>query len=95
MSAWKRLGGHQEGLHVTVVEALPRVLGGVTAPEIAAFYERVHRARRRLRTGVRSCRWKAAGSLHCVWRTARDGRRPCVMGGVIRTPTAEAAGIEV
>jgi 3-phenylpropionate/trans-cinnamate dioxygenase ferredoxin reductase subunit len=33
----------KRGLHVTVLEALPRVLARVTAPELSAFYERVHR----------------------------------------------------
>jgi 3-phenylpropionate/trans-cinnamate dioxygenase ferredoxin reductase component len=32
----------KHGLVVTVIEALPRVLARVTAPEISAFYERVH-----------------------------------------------------
>lgn len=31
------------GLEVTVLEMLPRVLGRVTAPEVSAFYARVHR----------------------------------------------------
>jgi 3-phenylpropionate/trans-cinnamate dioxygenase ferredoxin reductase subunit len=35
--------GIKRGLKVTVIEALPRVLARVTAPEISAFYERVHR----------------------------------------------------
>ena len=30
-------------VHVTVLEALPRVLARVTAPELSAFYEQVHR----------------------------------------------------
>ncbi|MFP6850475.1 MAG: FAD-dependent oxidoreductase [Pseudomonas sp.] len=34
----------KEGLKVTVLEALPRVLARVTAPEVSAFYENVHRA---------------------------------------------------
>ncbi|MBD8561842.1 FAD-dependent oxidoreductase [Pseudomonas fluorescens] len=33
----------KRGLQVTVLEALPRVLARVTAPEISAFYEQVHR----------------------------------------------------
>jgi len=33
----------QCGLHVTVLEALPRVLARVTAAEVSAFYERIHR----------------------------------------------------
>ena len=31
------------GMHVTVLEAMPRVLQRVTAPEVSAFYTRVHR----------------------------------------------------
>jgi len=45
--------GIKKGLKVTVLEALPRVLARVTAPEISAFYERVHRSRGvDLRTGA-------------------------------------------
>ena len=35
----------QQGLHVTVLEAQPRVLARVTAPELSAFYESAHRKR--------------------------------------------------
>jgi len=61
-------------LHVTVVEALPRVLARVTAPEISAFYERVHRGHGvDLRTGVGVHALEGSGdpALWC-WRTARD-----------------------
>ncbi|MEZ5497854.1 MAG: FAD-dependent oxidoreductase [Steroidobacteraceae bacterium] len=34
--------GIKKGLGVTVIESLPRVLARVTAPEVSAFYERVH-----------------------------------------------------
>jgi 3-phenylpropionate/trans-cinnamate dioxygenase ferredoxin reductase subunit len=34
----------KRGMQVTVLEALPRVLARVTAPELSAFYERIHRA---------------------------------------------------
>jgi 3-phenylpropionate/trans-cinnamate dioxygenase ferredoxin reductase subunit len=45
--------GIKGGLQVTVLEAAPRVLARVAAPEISAFYERAHRARGvDLRTGV-------------------------------------------
>lgn len=45
--------GIKVGLAVTVIEALPRVLARVAAPEISAFYEQVHRRRGvDLRTGV-------------------------------------------
>ncbi len=41
------------GLEVTVLESMPRVLQRVTAPEMSAFYERVHReAGVEVRTGV-------------------------------------------
>lgn len=41
------------GLHVTVLEGLPRVLARVTAPPVSAFFERVHReAGVDLRTGA-------------------------------------------
>lgn len=33
------------GLQVTVVEAMPRILARVTAPEMSTFYERAHRRR--------------------------------------------------
>jgi 3-phenylpropionate/trans-cinnamate dioxygenase ferredoxin reductase component len=43
----------KRGLRVTVLEALPRVLARVTAPEMSIFYERVHRdAGVDVRTGV-------------------------------------------
>ena len=45
--------GIKSGLSVTVLEAAPRVLARVAAPEISAFYERAHRRRGvDLRTGV-------------------------------------------
>lgn len=45
--------GVKSGLSVTVLEATPRVLARVAAPEISAFYERAHRSRGvDLRTGV-------------------------------------------
>lgn len=45
--------GIKSGLSVTVLEAAPRVLTRVAAPEISAFYERAHRSRGvDLRTGV-------------------------------------------
>lgn len=45
--------GIKKGLKVTVVEALPRVLARVAAPDLSAFYEQAHRRRGvELRTGV-------------------------------------------
>lgn len=37
--------GIKSGLRVTVLEAAPRLLARVAAPEISAFYERAHRSR--------------------------------------------------
>jgi 3-phenylpropionate/trans-cinnamate dioxygenase ferredoxin reductase component len=37
--------GIKKGLAVTVIEALPRLLARVTAPEMSSFYENAHRAR--------------------------------------------------
>lgn len=54
------------GLKVTVLESMPRVLQRVTAPEMSAFYERVHReAGVDLRTGVQLAGFEAQadGSL--------------------------------
>jgi 3-phenylpropionate/trans-cinnamate dioxygenase ferredoxin reductase component len=45
--------GIKRQLKVTLIEALPRVLARVTAPELSAFYERAHRSRGvTVRTGV-------------------------------------------
>jgi 3-phenylpropionate/trans-cinnamate dioxygenase ferredoxin reductase subunit len=45
--------GIQSGLRVTVLEAAPRVLARVAAPQISAFYERAHRVRGvDVRTGI-------------------------------------------
>lgn len=56
--------GILRGLRVTVLEALPRVLARVTAPEISAFYERVHReagVQIRTNTGVTGFQFDASG----------------------------------
>lgn len=43
----------KQGLQVTVLESAPRVLARVTAPEVSAFYEKVHQdAGVDLRTGI-------------------------------------------
>lgn len=45
--------GVKSGLQVTVLEAAPRVLARVAAPEISAFYEQAHRSRGvDVRTGI-------------------------------------------
>ena len=92
--------GIKKGLHVTVVEALPRVLARVTAPEISAFYERVHRGHGvDLRTGVGVHALEGNGDACTVVLT--DGTRLAAdlvvigVGLIPNTELAEAAGIEV
>ncbi len=92
--------GIKKGLHVTVVEALPRVLARVTAPEISAFYERVHRGHGvDLRTGVGVHALEGSGDTCTV--VLADGTRLAAdlvvigVGLIPNTELAEAAGIEV
>jgi 3-phenylpropionate/trans-cinnamate dioxygenase ferredoxin reductase subunit len=92
--------GIKKGLHVTVVEALPRVLARVTAPEISAFYERVHRGHGvDLRTGVGVHALEGDGDACAV--VLADGTRLATdlvvigVGLIPNTELAEAAGIEV
>jgi 3-phenylpropionate/trans-cinnamate dioxygenase ferredoxin reductase component len=92
--------GIKKGLHVTVVEALPRVLARVTAPEISAFYERVHRGHGvDLRTGVGVHALEGDGDACTV--VLADGTRLAAdlvviaVGLIPNTELAEAAGIEV
>jgi len=92
--------GIKKGLHVTVVEALPRVLARVTAPEISAFYERVHRGHGvDLRTGVGVHALEGNGDACTLVLT--DGTRLAAdlvvigVGLIPNTELAEAAGIEV
>ncbi|MDI3258163.1 MAG: FAD-dependent oxidoreductase [Sinobacteraceae bacterium] len=90
----------KKGLHVCVVEALPRVLARVTAPEISVFYERAHRARGvDLRTGVGVQALEGEARVEHVVLT--DGTRlPAELvivgiGLIPNTELAEAAGLDV
>ncbi|HSV34394.1 MAG TPA: FAD-dependent oxidoreductase [Ramlibacter sp.] len=91
------------GLKVVVLEAAPRVLARVTAPEVSAFYERVHReAGVDVRTSVQVESFeldpshKRVSGVHCV-----DGERiPCdlVVAGIGLLPNTElatACGLQV
>lgn len=91
------------GLRVTVLEALPRVLARVTAPEISAFYARVHREEGvDLRTGVEVASFElnvsgdALAAVHCT-----DGSRlaaDLVVVGIGLLPNIELArdaGLEI
>jgi 3-phenylpropionate/trans-cinnamate dioxygenase ferredoxin reductase subunit len=92
--------GIKKGLQVTVVEALPRVLARVTAPEISAFYERVHRDKGvDVRTGVGVHSFEYGEHVETV--VLADGTRlPADLiivgvGLIPNTELADAAGLEV
>lgn len=82
------------GLHVTVVEALPRVLARVTAPELSAFYERAHGQRGvQVLTGVGVAALAGEGRVEHV--VLADGRRlpaDLVIAGIGLVPSTELAG---
>ena len=91
------------GLQVTVLEAQPRVLARVTAPEVSSFYEQVHRA-----AGVELC-LSAQLEQVCLDVTGQavealvttDGARIPVdlmlvgVGAIANTELAEQAGLAV
>ncbi|HEY1077765.1 MAG TPA: FAD-dependent oxidoreductase [Fontimonas sp.] len=57
----------KQGLKVTVLEGLPRVLARVTCPEVSAFFERMHReAGVDLRTGVQVSGFEGEGVVERV-----------------------------
>lgn len=93
----------KRGLRVTVLEALPRVLARVTAPEVSAFYERVHReAGVDVRTGVEVRGFEFDASKDAVSAViCGDGTRvpaDVVIAGVGLVPNtelAQAAGLAV
>lgn len=92
--------GIKKGLKVTVVEALPRVLARVTAPEISAFYERVHRSRGvDVKTGVGVHALEGDTVVDAV--VLADGTRieaDIVIAGIGLVPNteiAEAAGLTI
>jgi 3-phenylpropionate/trans-cinnamate dioxygenase ferredoxin reductase subunit len=92
----------KRGLKVTVLEALPRVLARVTAPEVSAFYEKIHRAAGvDLRTGARITGFELDHSGDAVAAVlTQEGRSPAdiVIVGVGIQPNTElaaGAGLEV
>ena len=88
------------GMQVTVLEALPRVLQRVTAPEVSAFYSRVHAEEGvNIVTGAAVTSLQGDGSIEAV--ALADGSSlaaDLVVIGVGVSPAtelAEAAGMEV
>ncbi|HSC84355.1 MAG TPA: oxidoreductase C-terminal domain-containing protein, partial [Pseudomonas sp.] len=91
----------QQGLQVTVLEALPRVLQRVTAAELSAYYERKHReAGVTIRTNVQVADLQVTGNTVSAVVCA-DGSRletdlvVVGIGLIANTELAAAAGLEV
>jgi 3-phenylpropionate/trans-cinnamate dioxygenase ferredoxin reductase subunit len=94
--------GIKRGLHVTVLEALPRVLARVTAPQLSSFYERVHReAGVDIRTGTTITGFELDSSGDAVSAVVTSAGRVAadlVIVGIGLQPNvelAQAAGLEV
>jgi 3-phenylpropionate/trans-cinnamate dioxygenase ferredoxin reductase component len=92
--------GIKNGLAVTIIEALPRVLARVAAPALSAFYERAHRSHGvDIRTGIGVHSFEGSSSVETV--VLADGTRLPVdllvvgIGLIPNTELAEAAGLEV
>lgn len=91
------------GMHVTVLETAPRVLARVTAPEISAFYERVHReAGVTIHTGVEVQALEVDNSQDAVTAVLCSGgfrvEADVVIAGIGLIPNtelAQAAGLAV
>lgn len=91
------------GVQVTVLEALPRVLARVTAPQMSAFYEQVHRAAGvdvRTNIEVTGLEFNAAGDLvtavHCSGGVVIPADFVVVGIGLLpNTELAQAAGLDV
>ena len=83
----------KQGLNVTVLEGLDRVLARVTAPEVSAFFERVHReAGVTLHTGAQVAELVGAPEVTAVKLT--DGREIAadfVIAGIGLIPNTELA----
>jgi 3-phenylpropionate/trans-cinnamate dioxygenase ferredoxin reductase subunit len=88
------------GMQVTVLEALPRVLQRVTAPEVSAFYTRVHHEEGvRIITGAEVQSLQGSGSVRSVrlGDGSELGADMVIIGvGILpATELAEAAGLAV
>ena len=91
------------GLVVTVLEGAPRVLARVTAPEMSAFYERMHRAEGvDIRTGavvsgfVAAANGSDVGSVECGEGPPIESDLVLIGIGLIpNTDLAEVAGLVV
>lgn len=90
----------KQGMEVTVLEAMPRVLQRVTAPEISAFYTRVH-SEEGVKILTDTAIESITGNIHAEGVTCADGTQLeanlVIIGiGILPvTDLAEEAGIEV
>lgn len=87
------------GLKVTVLESMPRVLQRVTAPEMSAFYERVHReAGVDVRTGMQLAGFEQQGDAIHVKLVGGDIEADFVIVGIgliANTELAADAGLAI
>ncbi|GAB3315238.1 NAD(P)/FAD-dependent oxidoreductase [Haliea atlantica] len=85
---------HKLGLEVTVLEALPRVLARVTAPEVSAFYTRIHEeAGVRIMTDTQVAAFQGSANVEGV--LCQNGEQypaDLVVVGVGILPNTELAG---
>ena len=82
-----------QGVQVTVVEAMDRVLARVTGPEISAFYESVHREKGvDIRLKASLVKFEKQGS-HAVAELANGEKLPfdCAIVGIGVLPNVELA----
>lgn len=90
----------KQGMDVTVLEAMPRILQRVTAPELSEFYKRVHTEEGVvIMEGVMASEIRAAGSALEVC-TSCDKALPADMviigiGVIPNTQLAETAGLDI
>jgi len=93
----------QHGLHVTVLEALPRVLARVTAPEVSSFYAAVHRSAGvdiRTNAAIAAVEFDTSGDAVKAIRSTDGSVLPVDLlvigvGLVPNVELAQAAGLEV
>jgi 3-phenylpropionate/trans-cinnamate dioxygenase ferredoxin reductase subunit len=85
----------KRGLEVTILEALPRLLARVTAAEISAFYERIHRdagVAIRTRAAVRRIETDSTGASVVAVHTEDEViAADLVLAGVGQIPNVELA----
>lgn len=90
----------KQGLEVTLLEGLPRVLARVTAPQVSAFFEQIHRdAGVDLRTNAAVAGIKGTPSAsHVVLGDGEEIEADLIIVGIGLIPNtelAEAAGLEI